>query len=72
MKPASLSCAAAHDKACVFLVETIQSHQAKGACEVSVTLAVNGVAVRVQRIDPDSGRQQVWQEIREDSDLIGM
>ncbi len=54
------------------LVETIQSQQAEGDCELSVVLALNGVAVRVQRIDPDTGRQQVWQEIREDSGPIGM
>ncbi len=37
------------------LVETVQSQQAEGTCEVSVALALNGVAVRVQRIDPDTG-----------------
>ena len=54
------------------LVETVQSHQSEGACEVSVALAFNGIAVRVQRIDPDTGRQQVRQEIWEDSGPIGM
>ena len=54
------------------LVETIQSQQAEGDCEVSIALALNGVAVRIQRTDPDTGRQQIWQEIREDSDPAGM
>ncbi len=54
------------------LVETIQSQQAEGACEISVALALNGVAVQVQRINSDTGRQQVWQEIREDSDPSAM
>ena len=52
------------------LVETIQ--RAEEDCEVSVVLALNGVAVQVQRIDPDTGQEQVWQEIREDSDATGM
>ncbi len=55
-----------------FLVEIIQSQQAEGDCKVSVALALNGVAVRVQRTDPDTGRQQVWQEIREDSGPTSM
>ncbi len=41
-------------------------------CEVSVVLALTGVAVRVQRIDPDTGREQVWQEIREDFEPTAM
>ena len=43
-----------------------------GECEVSVTPALNGVAVQVQRTGPVTGRQQVWQEIREDSGPIDM
>ena len=54
------------------LVETIRSQEAEGDCEVSVVLALNGVAVQVQRIDPVTGQQQVWQEIREDSDPADM
>ena len=53
-------------------VEAIQSHQAEGACEVSVALTLNGIAVQVQRIDPDTSQQQVRQEIREDSGSIAM
>lgn len=41
-------------------------------CEVSVVLALNGVAIQVRRVDPVTGQQQVWQEIREDSDPAGM
>ena len=41
-------------------VETILSHRAEADCEVSVALALNGIAVRVQHIDPDTGGQQVW------------
>ena len=54
------------------LVESIQSRQAEGDCEVSVVLALNGVAVQVQRTDPITGQQQAWQEIREDSYPVGM
>ena len=54
------------------LVETIQSQQAEGDREVSVVLALNGIAVRVQRVDPVTGQQQVWQEIREDSGPAAM
>ena len=54
------------------LVETIQFQQAEEVYEVSVVLALNGVAVQVQRVDPVTGQQQVWQEIREDSDPAGM
>ena len=53
-------------------VETVRSQQAEGDCEVSVVLALNGVAVRVQRVDPVTGQQKVLQEIREDSDPAGM
>ena len=41
-------------------------------CEVSVVPALNGVAVQVQRIDPDTGQEQVRQEVRKDSDPAGM
>ena len=54
------------------LVETIQSQQAEGDCEVSVVLALNGVAAQVQRVDPVTGQQHVWQEIREDSEPADM
>lgn len=54
------------------LVETIQSQQAEGDCEVFVVLALNGLAVQVKRIDPATGEQHVWQEIREDSDPAAM
>ena len=52
------------------LVETIQ--RAEEDCEISVVLALNGVAVQVKRIDPDTGQEQVSFEIREDTDPIGI
>ena len=55
-----------------FLVETIQSLQAEGTYEVAVALARNGVAVQADRIDRDTGRTRLWQEIREDSEPVDM
>ncbi len=56
----------------LLLVETIQSLQAEGTYEVTATLALNGVAVQADRIDRNTGRRQVWQEIREDSGPAGV
>ena len=50
------------------LVDTIQSFTDDGDYDISVALALNGVAVRVQRNDPDASQQRVWQEIGEDTD----
>ena len=52
------------------LVETIK--RAEEDCEMSVVLALNGVAIQVKRIDPDTGQELVWQEIGEDSEPTAM
>ena len=39
---------------------------------VTGRFALNGAAVQVKRIDPDTGQERVSLEIREDTDPIGM